>query len=286
MCRANGKKGKARVKKKRVIGSNIYLAFLLILMYLPIIVVVLYSFNANTARSTSAFTGFSLQWYRELFDGERGFGDALKTSLTVGLISVALSCVIGTLGALGMVRRKVKKTFLSRAAGAASRTTENLVTLPVMLPEIILGLAFLSLFTLLKLPFGVVTLVLAHVTFCVPYVFIIVKGRLATMDDSLLEAARDLGAGPVRAFFSVTLPLLFPAVVSGALLSLAMSLDDFVISFFVNGAQTTTLPLKIYSSVRYGVSAQVNALCTVMLAAVFILVALSQLVLALNRRKA
>ena len=270
---------KTQMKKKRAVGSTIYLIFILILMYLPIGVVVLYSFNANTAHSSALFTGFSLQWYAELFGDKRGFLDALKTSLIVAGVSVVFSGVLGTLGALGMARRRVKKSFFQRLLSTGATLTENLMSLPIMLPEIILGLAFMSLFTLMNLPFGMLTLILAHITFCVPYVFIIVKGRLATMDDSLMEAARDLGASPVRAFFSVTLPLLSPAVLSGALLSLAMSLDDFVISFFVNGAQTTTLPLKIYSSVRYGVSAQVNALCTVMLAFVFALVALSQLVL-------
>lgn len=272
------------MKRHRSVGPAIYLAFVLVLMYLPIVVVVLYSFNANTARTSMVFTGFSLQWYAELFDEKRGFGDALQTSLLIGAVSVFFSCLIGTLGALGLARRKVGRGFFARAANAVGSLSENLMSLPIMLPEIILGLAFMSLFTLLKLPFGMLTLILAHVTFCIPYVFMIVKSRLATMDDSLLEAARDLGASPARAFFTVTLPLLSPAVASGALLALAMSLDDFVISFFVNGASTTTLPLKVYSSVRYGVSAQVNALCTVMLAAVFLLVALSQLVLKSKKR--
>ena len=267
------------MKKKLHAGSRVYVALVLALLYLPIVIVALYSFNANTARTSTVFTGFSLQWYQELFDEKRGFGEALRTSLLIGVISVFFSTVIGTLGALGLARRRVGRGFFSRALGAAGALTENLMSLPIMLPEIILGLAFMSLFTLLNLPFGLLTLILAHITFCIPYVFMIVKSRLATMDDSLLEAARDLGAGPVRAFFTVMLPRLFPAVASGALLALAMSLDDFVISFFVNGASTTTLPLKIYSSVRYGVSAQVNALCTVMLAAVFLLVALSQLIL-------
>ena len=267
------------MRRSTTVFQKFYLALLLVLMYLPIVVVVVYSFNANTARSSNTFTGFSLQWYAQLFDDERGFGEAFRTSLFVGFVSVFFSCVLGTLGALGLARRKAKKGFLGAVSSTAVGLLENIMTLPVMLPEIILGLAFLSLFTLLNLPFGLLTLILAHITFCVPYVFIIVKSRLATMDDALLEAARDLGASPSRAFLTVTLPLISPAVLSGALLALAMSLDDFVISFFVNGAQTTTLPLKIYSSVRYGVSAQVNALCTVMLVAVFVLVAMSQLIL-------
>jgi len=123
-----------------------------------------------------------------------------------------------------------------------------------------------------------VTLVLSHVAFCVPYIYITVKGRLATLDPALEEAARDLGASPAKVLWTVTLPLAVPAIVSGCLLAFAMSMDDFVISFFVNGPQTTTLPLKVYSSVKVGVPPHVNALCSVMLAAAFLLVALGQLV--------
>ena len=223
--------------KKLGLGPKIYLALIVLLLYLPIWVVALFSFNASTARTPTVFTGFSLQWYRALFSDERGFGEALKNSQ--GLI-------------------------------------ENIAVLPTMLPEIILGVAFLLLFSALGLPSGMLTLTLAHTTFCMPYVYLLVKSRLATMGDEMENAARDLGATPLRALLTVTLPLLRPAVFSGALLALAMSLDDFVISFFVSGAGGSTLPLKIYSSARYGVSAQINALCTVMLAAVFLLVGLSQ----------
>ena len=142
--------------------------------------------------------------------------------------------------------------------------------LPVMIPEIILAVAFLAIFTAAGLKLGMGTLVLAHVTFCTPYVFMLVKGRLAGMDDKLEFAARDLGATPLKAFFSVTLPLILPGVLSGTMLAFAMSMDDFVISFFVTGSQVNPLPLKIYSSVKTGVSPQVNALCTLMLVVVFV----------------
>ena len=181
--------------------------------------------------------------------------------------------MIGTLGAVGMAARKF------RLQGAI----ETMAVLPIMVPEIILGMAFLAVFTFAGLRFGMLTLVLAHVTFCTPYVFIIVKGRLAGLDPSLIEASRDLGASPVRAFFTVTLPLILPGVLSGVMLAFAMSLDDFVISFFVTGATTTTLPLKVYSSVKTGVSLQVNALCTLTLAAVAIAMAVKHF--ALDRRK-
>ena len=257
------------MKRRRSFWSPLYLTLILILMYLPIVVVVLYSFNANTSRYPTAFTGFSLQFYRQLFKDTKGLVAALKNSLALAAVSCGISMVIGTLGAVGMVQRKF------RLQGAL----ENLAILPIMIPEIILGMAFLAVFTVVGLRFGMFTLALAHVTFCTPYIFLIVKGRLQGMDPSLAEASRDLGASPTRTFFEVTLPLILPAVLSGVTLAFAMSMDDFVISFFVTGATTSTLPLKIYSSVKTGVSLQVNALCTLMLAVVAIVMALRQVLL-------
>ena len=253
--------------------SPVFLTLVLILMYLPIAVVALYSFNANASRYPSAFTGFSLQYYQALLRDTKGLLAALKNSLILAGISCGVAMVIGTLGAVGMAARKF------RLQGAI----ETMAVLPIMVPEIILGMAFLAVFTFAGLRFGMLTLVLAHVTFCTPYVFIIVKGRLAGLDPSLIEASRDLGASPARAFFTVTLPLILPGVLSGVMLAFAMSLDDFVISFFVTGATTTTLPLKVYSSVKTGVSLQVNALCTLTLAAVAIAMAVKHF--ALDRRK-
>ena len=246
--------------------SRLYMALVLLLMYLPIVVTAVYSFNANQSRFTFQFTGFSLQHYKALFKDTSGLLDALWQSLQLALYSCLISAVLGTLGAVGMARRR------SRLGGAL----EGLALLPAMTPEIIMAMGFLAVFTAAGLPFGMLTLVLAHVTFCVPYIFIIVKGRLAGMDPSIVEAARDLGASEARAFFDITLPMIAPGVVSGALLAFAMSMDDFIISFFVTGATTTTLPLKVYSSVKTGVSPQVNALCTLTLFVVAVLVALSK----------
>lgn len=259
--------------KGRSVGSRVFMALVLVLMYLPIVVTVIYSFNANQSRFTFNFTGFSLQHYRELFQDTKGLLDALLQSLQLAVYSCAISAVLGTLGAVGMARRRL------RFAGAL----EGLALLPAMTPEIIMAMGFLALFTAVGLPFGMLTLTLAHVTFCVPYIYIVVKGRLAGMDPELVNAARDLGASPARAFFTVTLPLILPGVVSGTLLAFAMSMDDFVISFFVTGPGTTTLPVKIYSSVRMGVSLQVNALSTLMLATVFLGTALLRLA---RRRRA
>ena len=257
------------MKRRKSPWAPLYLTLVLVLMYLPIAVVVLYSFNANASRYPNEFTGFSLQYYRALFKDTKGLLAALKSSLILAACSCGISMVIGTLGAVGMSRRKF------RGQGAL----ETLALLPIMIPEIILGMAFLAVFTAVGLRFGMLTLILAHVTFCTPYIFIIVQGRLAGMDPSLAEASRDLGASPARTFREITLPLILPGVLSGVMLAFAMSLDDFVISFFVTGATTTTLPLKVYSSVKTGVSLQVNALCTLTLGVVAVAMAVKQLVL-------
>lgn len=256
--------------KKHSFGSLLFIGLVLIIMYLPIAVVVVYSFNANTARIPIDFTGWTTDWYAKLFEGRSGFGDALLLSVKVALWTVVISCVIGTLGAIGMA---------NRAGGRHSRldtAMESLMSLPIMIPEIILGLAFMVVFNAMGIRGNDLRLVLAHVTFCIPYVFLNVKSRLVGMDPALFDAARDLGASPARVVRDITLPLCRPAILSGAFLALAMSLDDFVISFFVYGAGEGTLPIKIYSSVKVGVSPQVNALCTLIMGVVFIAVALSR----------
>ncbi len=266
------------MSRKNSPWANVYLALILILLYLPILVVVLFSFNSNPGRTANfQFEGFSLQWYEALFSPASGYGGPLMTSLQLAVWSVLLSAILGTLGAIGLVRRPVKRSILGRAGNSALSLGEQVAVLPIMIPELILGIALMALFTLIGLPFGMVTLVLSHVVFCVPYIFITVRGRLSSLDPGLEEAARDLGASPLQVLTTITLPLALPAVISGCLLAFAMSMDDFVISFFVNGSRTNTLPLKIYSSVKVGVPPHVNALCTLMLAAVFLLVALSQL---------
>ncbi len=272
--------------KKNSPWASFYLALILVLLYLPVLMVVLFSFNSNPGRTANfQFEGFSLQWYRDLFDPVTGYGTALTTSLVLAGWSVLFSAVIGTLGAIGMVRRPRRRGLIGRAGHAALGAGEQIAVLPIMIPEIILGLALMALFSFIGIPFGMPALVLSHVAFCVPYIFITVKGRLASLDPGLEEAARDLGATPLKVLATVTLPLSFPAILSGCLLAFAMSMDDFVISFFVNGPQTTTLPLKVYSSVKVGVPPHVNALCTVMLGVVFALVALGQLIQAGNLKR-
>ena len=261
--------------KKKSIGSWLLIITVLVFLYIPVVVVVVYSFNNNTSRIPVAFTGWTTEWYHKLFTSRNGFGDALLLSLRVALWSVALSCVIGTMGAIGM---SLHQTRFSRAL-------ENLVTLPIMIPEIILGFSLMVIYNALDLHGNELRLVLAHTTFCIPYVFLNVKSRLVGMDEALNDAARDLGANRTRVLFDITLPLCRPAVLSGSFLALAMSLDDFVISFFVYGAGEGTLPIKIYSSVKVGISAQVNALCTLMIGTVFVAVAMARYLTAVRKKR-
>lgn len=259
--------------KKKPIGSLLFIGFVLLIMYLPIMVVVAYSFNANTARIPIAFTGWTTSWYAKLFSGRSGFGDALVLSLRVAFWSVLVSAVVGTLGAIGIAQRTLVP---KKKPNRLDSMLETLVTLPIMIPEIILGLAFMVIFNALGIRGNDLRLVLAHSTFCIPYVFLNVKSRLIGMDPALFDAARDLGAPPSKVVRDITLPLCRPAIISGCFLALAMSLDDFVISFFVYGAGEGTLPIKIYSSVKVGVSPQVNALCTLIMGAVFLIMAFNQ----------
>lgn len=223
-------------------------------MYLPIFFVIVFSFNDS--KLTVSWEGFSLRWYEALLQNE-GMLEALRNSLVLGVLSCFLAAVIGTLGAVG----------LSRIHWRSKGILEYVSILPLMIPEIILGMVFLAFFSLLNLPFGMVTLLIGHTVFCVPYILMEVKARLVGMDKSLEEAAMDLGATPVRTFFDVTLPLIMPAVLSGVLLAFAMSMDDVVISVFVNGPRTSTLPIKVYTQLKTGVTPEINALCTLMLGA-------------------
>lgn len=266
------------MKKKRGL-SSLYLALVLIFLYLPILIVILYSFNANSARIPISFTGWTGGWYRKLFTGRNHYGDGLLLSLRVAFWSVLLSVVIGTFGAVGMSQlENGKPTALSKAI-------RSMVTLPIMIPEIILGLCFMVMLNLMDVKGDDIRLILAHTTFCIPYVFLNVKSRLVGMDESLYDAARDLGASAPRILFDITLPLCAPAIVSGAVLALAMSLDDFVISFFVYTNTEGTLPIMIYSSVKTGVSPQVNALCTLLMGAVFLIVFLFRILSASPKGK-
>ena len=250
--------------KKSSLFQKTYLGLITFLMYLPIVLVIIYSFNES--KISSIWGGFSLKWYESLFKDEDMF-EALVNSLILAASSGLFAAVIGTTAAVGFTKIQPKsKGFV-----------EYLSMLPIMIPEIILGMVFMVFFELLNLPFGMLTLILAHTTFCIPYIYMLVKARLVGMDRSLAEAARDLGAGESQVFWQITLPLLMPAILSGMLLSFAMSFDDVIISLFVTGVNVNTLPIKIYTAMKTGVTPQINALCTLMLAATVLLVTVSNL---------
>ena len=228
-------------------------------MYLPILIVIIYSFNEN--KLTAIWSGFSLKWYAELWK-DKDLMEALKNSLILGVLSCFCAGVIGTIGAVGMARMNYKTKGIM----------EYVSMLPIMIPEIILGMVFLAFFSAISLPFGMTTLVIAHTTFCIPYIYMMVKARLVGMDPTLLEAARDLGASEIRAFWDITLPLIMPAVASGSLFAFAMSFDDVVISVLVTNSRINTLPIKVFSRIKFGVSPEINALSTIMLSVTLIII--------------
>lgn len=252
------------MKKKKFKFSHLYLGLVMAITYLPLIMVVIFSFNDS--KLTVSWKGFTLSWYRELFH-DAALIEALKNSLILGGVSCLVAAVIGTLGAIGMARVNYKSKGMM----------EYLSTAPIMVPEIILGMVFMAFFSLLNLPFGMLTLVLAHSAFCIPYVYMMVKARLVGIDKSLEEAAMDLGASPRRIFWDITLPLIMPAVLSGCVLAFAMSFDDVVISIFVNGPKLSTLPIKVYTQLKTGVTPEINALCTVILTLVILVELVSSL---------
>ena len=240
----------------------LYLCVILVVMYIPIALVIIYSFNQS--RLSSVWSGFTLSWYAELFR-DRAMFEGLRTSLILGLLSSGLAAALGTLGASGMARvRMVNASGTASSTAGVHRVMEYIAILPIMVPEIIMGMTFLAFFSLLSVPSGMVALVIAHTAFCVPYPYLLVRARLAGLDKSYVEAARIMGASDLRAFYDVTLPLVLPAVISGMLISFAMSFDDVIVSSFVAGVDTNTLPMIIYSQLRFGVTPKTNAMCSLL----------------------
>jgi len=222
-------------------------------LYLPMLILIIYSFNES--RLVTVWAGFSTKWYGELLHNQ-AFLNAAWVTLKVAVISSTLAAVLGTMAAYAMVR----------AGRFRGRTLfSGMIYAPLVMPEVITGLSLLLLFIAIGMDRGVTTIVLAHTTFSMCYVSVVVSSRLATFDQSLEEAALDLGCTPFDAFRSVTLPIIAPAVVSGWLLAFTLSLDDLVIASFTSGPSSTTLPIKIYSAVRLGVSPEINALSTIMI---------------------
>lgn len=237
---------------------------MLVFLYLPIAVLMLYSFNQS--RINAVWSGFTWKWYVSLFEN-RQVMEALGNSLSIALISSVLATLLGTAAALAL------KHFSLRWRSIV----QSLIYLPIVIPEIMMGLSLLVLFSQLHIELGKATLVMAHVTFSMPFVMVIIMARLADMGSELEEAAQDLGATPWETLRHVTLPLISPSILAGLLMSFTLSLDDFIISFFVAGPNSTTLPLYIYGLVKRGVSPEVNALSTLMIACTVLLVVIAEL---------
>lgn len=240
--------------------KKIYCILIYIFLFLPIVVIVVNSFNATTSKPYLSWKGFSFMWYAKVWsDAEllSSFGN----TIIIALITTLISTVIGTLGAVGMYKYKFR----------GKKTIDALLYIPVVIPEIVLGISLLTLFTKTGIPRGMISLVLAHVTFCIPYVIFNVRARLAGYDNSIEEASMDLGADRIKTFMNITLPVLFPGIAGGALLAFTLSIDDVIVSYFTNG-QTKTYPLKVMESIKSGVSPDVNALSTIILIATVVLV--------------
>ncbi len=262
---------------KKWLGVQAILAFAF--LYLPILILVIYSFNAS--RSNAVWTGFTLNWYQNLFTGitdqsadisNTGVWQSLQNSLMIAVSATLIATVLGTLIALALERFRFP----------GYKLIEAVLFLPIIIPEITIGVSLLVFFTLvfrilenltgLRLTLGLPSVIIGHVTFSISFVTITVRARLADLDPSLEEAALDLGANEWRTFWKITFPLIFPAILSGALLAFTLSLDDFVITFFTTGVGATTLPLFVYGMIKLSITPVINAISTLMLLASLLLV--------------
>ena len=251
----------SRLSRFNIASLALGLAFL----YLPILILVIYSFNAS--RLVTVWGGWSLRWYYEFFS-DRAMIEASWMSLRVAVSSASIATVIGTLAAVA----------LSRGERFRGRTLfSGMLYAPLVMPEVITGLSLLLLFVALNAERGFWTVTIAHTTLTMCFVAVVVQSRLGSLDRSLEEAAMDLGCAPVRAFLSVTLPLIAPAIIAGWMLAFTLSLDDLVIASFTTGPGSATLPIRIYSEVRLGVKPEINAICTLVIALIAVVIVIASL---------
>ena len=247
----------------RTVGK-LYTFLIFLFLYAPILVLIVFSFNDTETASRTVFSGFSLRWYEKLFE-DRLIMEALRNTLIIAVAAAAASTVLGTMAAIGInsMKRLPKRVMM------------NITNFPMVNPEIVTGVSMMLLFVFAVGVFGgrslgMESIIAAHITFCLPYVILQVLPKLRQMDPALYEAAQDLGCPPVKAFFKVVLPEIMPGIVTGMIMAFTLSIDDFVISYFTSGT-TQTLPIYIYSMTRKRVSPEINALSTVLFAAVMAL---------------
>jgi spermidine/putrescine transport system permease protein len=250
-----------RKASSRLLG--IHTAAVYAFLYAPILILIIFSFNRS--KQTAVWEGFTLQWYGELYH-DALIRESVGNSLIVGGLATLIATVVGTLTALAMARYR----FPGKAV------TGGLIYLPIIIPEIVLGAALLTFFGVCHWQLGLDTVVLAHVTFSISYVAIVVRARLAGFDAALEDAAMDLGAGPWGTFWRVKLPLMMPGIIAGALLVFTISIDDYVITSFVAGSSSKTLPMVIYSMLKTGVTPKVNAVSTLLIGVTVVLIAAAQ----------
>ena len=254
-------RGANRLSPFNITALALGLAFL----YLPIVILIIFSFNAS--RLVTVWGGWSLQWYAEFFR-DQAMLDAAWMSLRVGATAATLATILGTLAAVA----------LSRGADFRGRTLfSGMLYAPLVMPEVITGLSLLLLFVAINAERGFWTVVIAHTTLTMCFVSVVVQARLGAIDRNLEEAAMDLGCDPVRAFLSVTLPLILPSVIAGWMLAFTLSLDDLVIASFTTGPGSATLPIRIYSEVRLGVKPEINAICTLVVALIAVVIVIASL---------
>ncbi|APC40457.1 extracellular solute-binding protein [Clostridium estertheticum] len=247
--------------KSKKINSLKFLYLILIFMFLYIPIIVLIGFSFNQSKLNVVWTGFTFKWYGSLLHNA-GILDAVKNSFIIAIISTIISVIIGTLAAIGMYRYKFR----------AKKLVDAILYVPLVIPEIVMGISLLAFFSIAKIPLGRVSLIIAHVTFSIAYVVAVVKTRLDGFDRSVEEVAMDLYATPIKTFFNITLPIIMPGVIAGALLAFTLSLDDVIISFFVAGPGSVTLPLKVFSMVKFGVTPEINALSTILIILTIIII--------------
>jgi spermidine/putrescine transport system permease protein len=253
---------------RRLLAAHAALVYLF--LYAPIAILVAFSFNAS--RQTAFWTGFTLDWYRRLLANAALF-HAVRNSLLAAAAATVVAVLLGTPAALALARRDL----------GGKRASQALLYLPVIIPEVVLGAALVTFFGAVGLRLSLATVVIAHVVFSVSYVAIVVRARLAGLDPALAEAARDLGAGPFETFRRVTLPLAAPGILASALLVFTLSIDDYVVTSFVAGVGATTLPLHIYSMIKVGVTPEINAVSTLLLAGTVALIVVAHRLLGKER---
>ncbi len=252
--------------------SRIYTAIIFVILYAPIAVMILYSFNSG--KSPAVFQGFSLKWYQELFASDTAFV-AVKNTLILAVAAALISTVIGTLAAYGMHKMRSR---------ALRETVHTVTSLPMMNPDIVTGIAMMLLFVFVGNLFDAdnnlsfATILISHVTFCLPYVILSILPKFRQMDPHLSEAAMDLGCTPMQTFWKVEFPAIMPGIVAGALMAFTLSLDDFVISYFTSGSDFQTLPILIYSMTKKRVTPDMYALSTIMFVAILVLLLLNNYV--------